>query len=150
MRFTSSTKAVNMQLKQWALRGPRMKNEQRFIDSFDFQLNGELNVLGKGPLSTVLAEGFVDYSVAAERPSILEAAPSFILDGTVGIIKDSIRDFVNRQFSAKFLQAYSKYSPSLLHIDKNDRDYDGAMFAKDSLAWSPDETLSIYLSSDVR
>lgn len=96
-----------MQSKNYAV----LSRDKRFADSFDFNAHGELTVLcTTEKTSSVSAEGFVEYRVSGDRPSILQTAPPILLDGTIGFIKANIKDFVSKQFVDKFLRAYSRYT----------------------------------------
>jgi len=49
-------------------------------------------------------------AVQGRKPSIFQAAPSFVLDATVGLIQESVKDFATAQFSARLLRAFRAFA----------------------------------------
>ena len=114
----------------WTLRGNQgaIVKDSRFMQTFDIKLTGAIKIINNdntnsnsikssSSLSTssslhksdVRAIGWVEYKVQGEKPSIFKAAPSFVLNTTIMLIKDTVSDFATSSFSSRFLQAFRKF-----------------------------------------
>lgn len=60
--------------------------------------------------SGVSCVGHVHYSLVAQKPSIFAFAPSFVLNGAVGIVENLVADFVKKKFSSKLQSAFDLHS----------------------------------------
>lgn len=103
----------------WTLRGNQgaIVKDSRFMQTFDIKLSGAIKIVnanndnGKTSRNTpdVRANGWVEYKVQGEKPSIFKAAPAFVLNTTIMLIKDTVSEFATSQFSSRFLQAFRKF-----------------------------------------
>ena len=107
--YDSTEGTVKMSSGNWTLRGTTgVLKDSRFMQTFAIELDGFLKIVGSG--DTVVAEGYVQYTVQGEKPSIFKRAPSFVLDKTIDFIKENVNDFAARDFQIKFLKAFRVYA----------------------------------------
>jgi len=114
VRFEYSPEGViKMKSSNWNLGGDnngKMK-DSRFMSIFQIELEGSLCILPQAdPTASVSAEGYVKYTVRGEKPSLLNAAPDFLIDRTIEVIKDSVGLFAGKSFSDKLLKAFRTYA----------------------------------------
>lgn len=101
---------IRMSSGNWTLRGTTgVLKDSRFMQTFAIELEGILTIVTNTATDTVIAEGFVQYVVQGEKPSIFKKAPDFVLEKTIEFIKDSINDFASRDFQSKFQKAFRAY-----------------------------------------
>lgn len=132
MDFRYANGSIYMQSSQWALKGSKnsqILKDSKFIQSFNIKLQGELTLEypGRALTSTspavapadisgglIVAVGFVDFQAQGERPSALQRAPAFVLDGTINFIQSLVTDFVSKKFSTKLLNSFTTFSSAQL------------------------------------
>jgi len=103
----------------WTLRGNQgaIVKDSRFMQTFDIKLTGAIKIINNNNDNSmtsrntpdVRANGWVEYKVQGEKPSIFKAAPAFVLNTTIMLIKDTVSEFATSQFSSRFLQAFRKF-----------------------------------------
>ena len=105
----------------WTLRGNQgaIVKDSRFMQTFDIKLTGAIKIINNNNNNDnsmtsrntpdVRANGWVEYKVQGEKPSIFKAAPAFVLNTTIMLIKDTVSEFATSQFSSRFLQAFRKF-----------------------------------------
>lgn len=110
--FLTRNSSIQMQSKSCVLKGGPIVRDTRFLQSFKINLTGQLSIDHSKPSAdgSLLAVGQVVYAVQGEKPMLLRAAPSFILDGTINFIQNRVADFVMKQFSKKLLRAFQVYA----------------------------------------
>ena len=105
----------------WTLRGNQgaIVKDSRFMQTFDIKLTGAIKIVNNDNSYSITpslrnkpdvrATGWVEYKVQGEKPSIFKAAPPFVLNTTIMLIKDTVSEFATSQFSSRFLQAFRKF-----------------------------------------
>lgn len=132
--FVYDNGVIKMSSGNWTLRGTSggIVKDSRFMRSFTISLTGQLGLAnidisdstyesvppsllpssnGKvvGSSSMITAKGWVEYTVEGEKPNIFKAAPPFVLDATIKLIKNSVNEFATLHFSAKLLRAFRMF-----------------------------------------
>jgi Protein of unknown function (DUF1997) len=126
---------IRMVSGNWTLRGQSsgIMKDSRFLTSFDIKLNGEITMVspsalaGSGhhtgttqsgidnhavsnkPTEPIMAVGWVEYRVKGNKPRIFRMAPSFILDGTIGLIQQSAQEYATAEFANRFSRAFRDF-----------------------------------------
>jgi hypothetical protein len=101
---------IRMNSGNWTLRGTTgVLKDSRFMQTFAIELEGILTITPGSNSDSVFAEGYVQYVVQGEKPSIFQKAPDFVLEKTIEFIKESIDQFASRDFQSKFLKAFRMY-----------------------------------------
>ena len=109
--YDAAEGTIRMNSGNWTLRGTTgVLRDSRFMQTFAIELEGILTIVTNPGSDAVIAEGFVQYVVQGEKPSIFQKAPDFVLDKTIEFIKDSINDFASRDFQTKFQKAFRQYA----------------------------------------
>ena len=103
----------------WTLRGNQgaIVKDSRFMQTFDIKVTGAIKIVNANNDNSmksrntpdIRANGWVEYKVQGEKPSIFKAAPAFVLNTTIVLIKDTVSEFATSQFSSRFLQAFRKF-----------------------------------------
>jgi len=113
--YDHAVKAVRMSSGNWTLRGTSggVVKDSRFMQTFEISIVGQLSLMsnsetggGGGGGGTVAglpgqvsAIGWVEYRVQGEKPNIFKVAPQFVLEATIALIKESVSDFAEKQFT---------------------------------------------------
>jgi len=114
---------IRMSSGNWTLRGNQgaIVKDSRFMQTFDIKLTGAIKIVNVNSDNSITsssssrntpdirANGWVEYKVQGEKPSIFKAAPPFVLNTTIMLIKDTVSEFATAQFSSRFLQAFRKF-----------------------------------------
>jgi len=108
---------IKMQSGDWTIRsktGGIMK-DSKFLNTFDIKLYGEMSIVGGNSSSQALfARGSVEYRVQGTKPSVFRAAPSFVLDATIRLIQESVKDYASKEFANRFSKEFRDYMMSTI------------------------------------
>lgn len=130
--YDSTSKSIRMSSGNWTLRGTSggVVKDSRFMQTFEISIIGQLSLVTAPPLppagsfgastdkskgalpGQVSAIGWVEYRVQGEKPNIFKVAPPFVLDATISIIKESVSDFAERQFTQSLLRSFRGFMQS--------------------------------------
>ena len=116
---------IRMSSGNWTLRGNQgaIVKDSRFMQTFDIKLTGAIKIVNVNSDNSITsssssssrntpdirANGWVEYQVQGEKPSIFKATPPFVLNTTIMLIKDTVSEFATAQFSSRFLKAFRKF-----------------------------------------
>lgn len=121
------SRSLTLSSKQGAKRSGLL-SDSSFLSSCEFALDGQLTVEYPNRSTSlnrhepngasaaaphgdaVSATGHVHYSLVAQKPSIFAFAPSFVVNGAVGIVESLVADFVKKKFSVKLQSAFDLHS----------------------------------------
>ena len=111
--FLYTNETIVMRSGNWTLRGTSggIVKDSRFMSSFEISIGGELKLSPAAAAANdiVSSIGWVEYRVQGTKPTIFRQAPSFVLNSTIMIIKDSVAVFVERVFAARLLSAFRSF-----------------------------------------
>ena len=125
LAYEETSSLIRMTSGNWALKGTNggVLKDSRFVKSFTIDLKGELSLREEAPATggepVLKAAGWVQYAVQSKKPSMFQAAPSFVLDATVRLIQDSVREFATAQFSARLLRAFRAFAMQSMRNNAN-------------------------------
>lgn len=125
--FNYVNESIIMSSGNWTLRGTKggIVKDSRFMQTFSISINGELNISPSSLLSLpsllpstlttsytpplIETVGWVEYRVQGEKPTIFKKAPSFILESTIKIIKNSVAIFVEKIFVSRLVKSFRNF-----------------------------------------
>lgn len=125
VRFEYQDGKITLISDNWTLKGKSgaILKDSRFVQSFNVEIKGELSVKEapviqasaikaeqlRVPAPPVTAHGWVKYAVEGKKPKIFQQAPDIVLNTSIKLIKETVRDFASNQFRKKFLTAFRSY-----------------------------------------
>eukprot|EP01038_Epipyxis_sp_PR26KG_P013658 gene13658-18330_t len=109
--FNDENNNIVMQSGNYTLRGNTgaVMKDTTFLKSFEIDINGKLWMQVNPTDQSVSAEGLINYKVNGQKPVLLRAAPSFIVDGVIDFIQSNIGNFVTKKFSGRLQQSFRKF-----------------------------------------
>lgn len=112
VQFVHVNSELQMQSQRCVLSGGPFARDTNFVDSLHVNLCGRLFIEPSplGPHHFIAAVGHVDYSVRTARPSVLRAAPRFIVNKAITFVEGKIAELVLSQFSTKLLGAFEVFT----------------------------------------
>lgn len=130
VEFMQTDGKIILRSNDWSIRGKNgvILRDSRFMETFQVEIMGELSIKEpavikasaikaddlKVPAPPVVANGWVQYKVEGEKPSVLKKAPPVVMDATVDLIKKISQDFATNQFKARFQSSFRSFLTSEL------------------------------------
>ena len=122
VQFQFSNGVIEMKSGNWTLRGVsgNVLKDSRFVQTFNIVVEGELGIApytaaavaangAQLSSSPIVANGWVEYRVQGEKPSVFKNAPQFVLDVTVKLIQETVSEFATNQFSTRLLRGFRQF-----------------------------------------